>query len=31
MMLAAAGVMWLFFRRKGWVGREREGGGADDA
>jgi len=25
-MLAMAGSMWVFFRRKGWVGRENDGG-----
>jgi magnesium transporter len=31
LMLASAGTMWLLFRRRGWVGGEREGGGGDGA
>jgi magnesium transporter len=30
LMLAAAGAMWVYFRRKGWVGGEREDGPGDD-
>jgi hypothetical protein len=26
LMLAMAASMWVFFRRKGWVGRDPDGG-----